>query len=393
MHTVTNTVFEEGIYDDETGEDKTDDLIGNLIFNAIEITASDVSSSNIRLANISFNTQSNVSVSLLIGDQEYRSEGTVHTFAVTIPDQLSTYTINIEDANEHTSTITKDIEVKQSCNMFSYVGDISPHLPILIPILQDILDNLGDYCESLDIYLFGGIDYEKYFNKQSIFSLEEATAEEMFDSLYDYYLLHKEELMEHWPVLTEDELLVIYILNVVNRLWHFGNFIYPHAPGCVRVNETITAEEGDFIFDYADDGTPIYFKYASDMTDYLNSNIGCCTDHAYITKLLLDEGGYIARRLVSPGHWFAEALIGDDWYTLDASFGVLVKSSIEEMKVEKKRTAYVFVSPYMVEKHPLIYPEYTKYTISLGLELPITDEYVYVYGKSKSVGLGDAIIY
>ncbi len=332
----------------------------------------------IELLFISFNTEKYSFVTLKNGDNEFNSEGISHSF-MTIIDNDFEYSIIIDGEFADIININKFMGTAEECNMFSYVGDIWPFLTSLIPIMNDIYNNLGSYCGDLNIYFLGGVDYNKIFDKKSIFTLQEKTPEEMFASLQAKYDEHKAELLNIWPVFSEDELMPVFILNTVARLWHFGNFIYPHASGCVRVNETISPEEGDYIFEYAHDSTPIYYKHAEDMSDYLNSKIGCCTDHAFITKILLDKADYLARRLVSPGHWFAETVVDGNWYTIDASFGSLVKSSIEDMKSNVKRTAYIFILPYMEENHPLIYPTYAKYTISLGLKIPITDEYIYIY--------------
>lgn len=142
--------------------------------------------------------------------------------------------------------------------------------------------------------------------------------------------------------------------------------------GCVQVNELIPEDDADCIYP---DGKqpPIFWKTAVGMSDYLNSTIGCCTDHAFLTKTLLEEAGFESRRVLIPWHWLTEVFMGSSWNTIDATGGLMINTSTESMVDGMYRKVYMFITPYMYfdsadHYSPLVYPAFPSKVAGLGLE-------------------------
>jgi hypothetical protein len=276
-------------------------------------------------------------------------------------------------------TKRSEVLIGESSGMFAFYGELGPYLDYLVPVVIKIQESFGNSAALLDVVLLGGIDYFSLFQKENIFSMKEATLIELYDSFNRWYEINKSVLKSAWPFFSDDQLKAAVILNTVSYLWHFGNFERINRGGCVQVNELIDANSADFVYREYEGEPLLYWRTAVGMADYLNSKIGCCTDHAFLTKALLEEAGFESRRVLIPGHWLTEVSADSSWYTVDASFGTMINASTESMVQGTKRTVYLFFTPYMdfdSKGHysPNVYPWGPTVAMAAGLDGGINNE-------------------
>jgi hypothetical protein len=343
------------------------------------ITSDDNSLANISVAKITFETIFDYTAFVEINGKIFDAgTGKYHSaFLYDFNDQLE-YTIHVTKDN-NTIALYSSVIIHNFPSMFIYHGELDSYINYLVPVVIDIYEKFGDSEEVLNILLLGGIDYFNLFKKETIFSMQEKTSIELFESFNRWKLNNTNTLKAAWPFFSENEYEVVSVLNIVSYLWHFGNFERISRPGCVQVNELIKEDFADFLYQEYQGEDPIYWRTAVGMSDYLNSKIGCCTDHAFLTKVLLDEAGFETRRVTIPGHWLTEVLIGSSWYTVDASSGLMVNASTEAMLQGNKRMAYLFFTPYMdfesIDHYAsAIYPWLPTLSIGTGIEGGIVDE-------------------
>jgi hypothetical protein len=311
------------------------------------IVSKDNSLPNITVGKITFETSSNCITSVEVNGKHHDSgTGTLHEAYIHDSGDRLEYTIH--------ATTSGGIEIKQSevligesSGMFAYHGELGAYLDYLVPVVISIREKFGNSGALLDVLLLGGIDYFSLFQKENVFSMEEATSKELYDSFNRWYEKKSSTLKSAWPFFSDDQLKAAFILNTVSYLWHFGNFERITATGCVQVNELINANSANFIYSEDEGEGLLYWRTAVGMADYLNSRIGCCTDHAFFTKALLEEAGFESRRVIIPGHELTEVSMDSSWYTIDASSGIMVSASTESMVQGAKRTVYLFFTPYM----------------------------------------------
>jgi Transglutaminase-like superfamily len=104
---------------------------------------------------------------------------------------------------------------------------------------------------------------------------------------------------------SEQARFALSALQIVSGLWHYGNFDNLQAPGCVAINELLSAPKKRLSFG-----------------DYLASDIGCCTDYTVILGSTLTAAGIPTRAVTTATHAFDEAYFDGRWWTLDANIGV-----------------------------------------------------------------------
>jgi len=96
---------------------------------------------------------------------------------------------------------------------------------------------------------------------------------------------------------------------------------------------------------------------------YLESDIGCCTDYAFLLKVLLDRAGIPNRRVGTAGHIFNEARFADGWATLDANTNMFFAGewgAIQRRPHGSEGTVTVMVFPHqnsMDSGNPYYRPE------------------------------------
>jgi hypothetical protein len=179
----------------------------------------------------------------------------------------------------------------------------------------------------LEIETLHFVDYEEIFSKNHLLTAEI----ESFDDFYQFarrrYGLSQSEIEQKWGL---DEKLdqAYFYMNLVSAMWGYGNQDEPDKPGCVLSNEdnqwrSIPEEE-------------------ITIRTYIESDIGCCEDFAYLLKYLLDREG-IDNRLVSYyGHIFNEITVSDESYTLDANTNLVFHSAWAKIQENGKVIVTIF---------------------------------------------------
>lgn len=134
-----------------------------------------------------------------------------------------------------------------------------------------------------------------------------------------------------------EETFVIFAMHVASTWWSFGNRDAPDRCGSALENE-----ENDWL-------RPSHVDAAA----YLNSPIGCCTDMAYLLKVLLDERGIPNRVVCFTGHVFNEVQIDGVWRLADPTINALVDRTWDELYAappEEKIEVMVFPHPQLREQ-------------------------------------------
>lgn len=190
-----------------------------------------------------------------------------------------------------------------------------------------------------------GVDFESVFDPEKALTRDETTADAIDTALHARLASVLPTLQAAWPTLSSDRLTALFLVNVVARLWHYGNYVRKGDVGCVGEHELVTAAEADDEIDY-DDRAPIYIRTPTSLRDYLQSPIGCCSDHAFFLKFLFERFGMEARRSYIPGHVTVEAKIDGQWNVVDATTRVIVTRSMSEMLTGVARDVYLFPADY-----------------------------------------------
>jgi hypothetical protein len=337
------------------------------------IVSNDVSIPNITVGKITFETSSTCSTSVEVNGKFHDAgTGVWHEAYIYGSSLKLAYTIHAT-TRDGIKSHRSEVLIGDTSMRFTYQGEINGYLDYLVPVVINICETYPTRGDLIDVVLLGGIDYFSLFQKENVFSMQEKTIRELYDSFSRWYEKNRSVLKSAWPLFSDDQLKVASILNAVSYLWHYGNFNLIYRVGCAQVNELISEDSGDFIYP---DGRmpPIYFKRFVGMTDYLNSKIGCCTDHAFLTKALLEQAGFESRRVViGIAHITTEVFIDSSWYNIDATGGLLVNASIESMIEGIQRKVYLFFTPYMYFDSPahyasIEYPWFPTFVMGAGFE-------------------------
>lgn len=157
-----------------------------------------------------------------------------------------------------------------------------------------------------------------YLNYNSVFSKKQILAARIktFDQFHDYAegLFKKFETttQKAWNLDSRESLKTLFFMNLISRMWSYGNQNHPDQTGCVLNNE-----KTDF--------NPLPLSTVNFST-YLNSEIGCCSDSAQMLKFLLDKSHIVNRLIEIPGHVFNEALVDGFWWALDPTLSLVYQA-------------------------------------------------------------------
>ena len=171
---------------------------------------------------------------------------------------------------------------------------------------------------------FGGIKFEEYpnldydqmFSKRTLKSLKFNSFVDLSQFAEQRFSKYRRELELAWGTENEVYLKAFFYLNFVSSLWSYGNRISPQETGCVLVNENSNFE-------------PIPEEKINVRT-YIESDIGCCTDYAYMLHFLLGQAHFEARLVGLPGHVLNEVKVNGKWMALDAKINVFYRQSWQE---------------------------------------------------------------
>ncbi|HOI74624.1 MAG TPA: hypothetical protein PLO63_10790 [Syntrophales bacterium] len=144
----------------------------------------------------------------------------------------------------------------------------------------------------------------------------------------------RETLRVQWGIEDPRKLEALFLMNSVSALWGFGNSVHYTREGCVEQNEK----------------TGFRIDVPEGIRDYLESEIGCCSDSAHVLKVLLDRSGIPNRRVViAHGHMMNEAAFSDGWMTLDATTNMAFFgdwTSIQRRRGHGRNSVHVLVFPH-----------------------------------------------
>jgi len=171
---------------------------------------------------------------------------------------------------------------------------------------------------------FGGIrfeeypnlDYEQVFSKKALKHLELKSFADLAVFAERRFSRFRPELQAAWGTGDNSYLRAFFYLNFVSSLWSYGNSVSPQLTGCVLINENTNLE-------------PIPDEKITVRT-YVDSDIGCCTDYAYMLHFLLRQAHLEARLVELPGHVLNEVKMNGRWMALDANLNVFYRQSWRE---------------------------------------------------------------
>lgn len=160
---------------------------------------------------------------------------------------------------------------------------------------------------------------EIFYNQRSKFQ-EVKNGEEFYQLTLKLFKENQDQdKLNNWQEVgfKEQEVKALFFMNLVSGFWDYGNKNNPDKVGCVGSNE-----DNNWQRIPADSIT---------IQDYLQSNIGCCTDYAHFLKYLLDHEGIKNRLVIHPGHIFNEVWLDGSWRVMDANTGLYVNKSWGEL--------------------------------------------------------------
>ncbi|GIW78285.1 MAG: hypothetical protein KatS3mg105_0092 [Gemmatales bacterium] len=136
----------------------------------------------------------------------------------------------------------------------------------------------------------------------------------------DCYDEHDDYLARRWQVTEPDRLKTYFFLNLVSHGWAFGNQHHPDRPASIFSNE--------------ENGWRQPRPGPATIRDYLDANIACCNDYAYLLKFLLDREGIRNRLAAIPGHIFNEVYLDGGWHVVDATTNMVFDASWHSIQNE-----------------------------------------------------------
>ena len=146
------------------------------------------------------------------------------------------------------------------------------------------------------------------FDKKFIIKNHVTTGDQLYAVIIGQFNKNKVQLRQLWHIEDEQLLLTLFLMNVTNNLWGFGNPIKINEAGCVFQNENHpnTAMKSDRSVEH-------------NVAFYINSEIGCCQDYARMLQFLLNKAKIKNRLVLNPGHILNEAYIQGKWMAFDAT--------------------------------------------------------------------------
>ena len=155
----------------------------------------------------------------------------------------------------------------------------------------------------------------------------------------EQYRLKGGRFAKESPFADEAARKALFFMNFVSGLWAYGNQVAVDKTGGALSNEANNWQES----------TP-------SLQAYLASEIGCCSDYAYLLKSLLDHEGIENRLTTIPGHVFNEAKLNGRWCMLDPTTNIFLETTWEELyaATELERdslTVHVFPHSNLTDVH------------------------------------------
>jgi hypothetical protein len=195
----------------------------------------------------------------------------------------------------------------------------------------------------LKVMNYPSVEYDVIFSKQHMREANINTFDDFYKFVKNRYVTYKDMLASKWDIKNEQLLQSIFFMNLVSAMWGYGNINNPDIPACVLINENTNFKELD--------------TNTISIKTYINSDIGCCNDFAYILKIILDREEIKNNIVAIPGHFFNEVTINNKTYTLDANVNILFHSSYEDIQYknyykEDSVKVSIFPHPNLEQNNP-----------------------------------------
>ncbi len=188
--------------------------------------------------------------------------------------------------------------------------------------------------EQIEIKSVLPLEDPSFFSKSNLAIDRISNEDELYRTCRSRFESVRDSLRKRWSMGDDRKLEALFLMNVVSALWGFGNSVHHDRTGCVDMNE-----QTGFRLDVPDN-----------VRAYLQSEIGCCSDSAYLLKLLLDRAGIPSRRvIIAHGHVMNEAHFTDGWMTLDATTNMAFVgdwTSIQKRRGQDRNAIRVFLFPH-----------------------------------------------
>lgn len=184
----------------------------------------------------------------------------------------------------------------------------------------------------LKIVEYPFVDLASFKSRGELKTVDIQSFGEWHRHVMNVYYQQKRHLVAQWGIRDERTLKALFFMNFVAGVWAFGNKSEPDKPGGVLFNEDVNWE-----------------PQPATLRSYLDSNIGCCLDMAYLAKCFLDHEGIENRLTEIPGHIFNEVKLGERWCILDATTNFYLETSWEELYTASEpehHTVAVHVFPH-----------------------------------------------
>jgi hypothetical protein len=178
---------------------------------------------------------------------------------------------------------------------------------------------------------YPNLDYEKIFSKGAMKAAKLTNFVDLSAFAEKRFSRFRRTLEWAWGAENEPYLKPLFYLNFVSSLWSYGNRMSSEKAGCVLINENTNfgpiPEEGITVRTYVD------------------SDIGCCTDYAYMLHFLLRRAHFESRLVLLPGHILNEVKVDGRWMALDANINVFYRQSWQETVSNNGRPIGVVLFP------------------------------------------------
>ncbi len=205
--------------------------------------------------------------------------------------------------------------------------------------------------DELKIVALPDIDYGRIFSKSKLRQARIESYGDFHAFAESRYETTRDSIASAWDLNDEQLTISFFYVNLVSRMWGFGNPSSENSQrsGCVASNEMTGFQT---------------IEYPTIQT-YVQSDIGCCTDHSHLMAFLLTRSGITNRRISAGFHTFNEALIDNRWVVLDATHNSAIKGSWETIQNRQRGTPGA-VTVILFPHHNLIEVDNSDYRPLMG---------------------------
>jgi hypothetical protein len=195
---------------------------------------------------------------------------------------------------------------------------------------RKVIDNINHSLRVLKIKNLPSIEYDSIFAKHHLLQADIKSFDDFYRFAEKRFKSYSHLLESKWKIHNKKKLEAIFYMNMVSAMWGFGNRVNKEKIGCVRYNENNNWET-----------VP---EEKMNVRTYIESDIGCCSDSAYLLSYLLDQANIKQRLIRFPGHVLNEAYLEDRWYTLDAHTNMMFHSPWKDIQNYDKKSGEITVT-------------------------------------------------